>query len=362
MTEPDGKGSGVTWPTGPPPMPPSGWYDDPEQPWTWRYWDGARWTDHRAPMWVPPRDPSSFSSWFERSVVAAKVAIRRVGVLLVCVWLLFGIAGWWLVVSAFDSDRGRELRRLLDVETNAFGGSTVTAELTDAEADRAWELVQDIFWSALPWMILLGVVFVLLAAWSVALVVRAVQPHLADPPTGDGLAEPLGNLVGAAVRRVPAVVGSGIVVFLVLAGVWIVAWLPVVFVAVVGGDGAAILLSVVFVVPLVVVAMVWSWVRLALATVIAAGGGQGIGVARSWELTHGRFWSAAGRLIITGLIAGAAGGVINFVTGFGQFLGFVAYVAVLFAFQAAALAAAIVVTVAGHLTAIGQLADRPELG
>ncbi len=89
----------MTWPTGPPPMPPSGWYDDPEQPWTWRYWDGARWTDHRSPMWVPPaRDPLSFSSWFERSVDAAKVAIRRVGVLLVGVWLLFGIAGWWLVV------------------------------------------------------------------------------------------------------------------------------------------------------------------------------------------------------------------------------------------------------------------------
>ena len=314
-------------------------------------------------MWVPPaRDPLSFSSWFERSVAAAKVAVVRVGVLLVGVWLLFGIAGWWLVVSMFDGDRGRELRRLLDIDRSAFGGSTVTDELTDAEADRAWELVQDIFWSALPWMILLGVVFVLLAAWSVALVVRAVQPHLAGPPTGDGLAEPLGNLVGVAVRRVPAVVGSGIVVFLVFAGVWVVAWLPVVFVAVIGGGGAAILLSVVFVVLLVVVALAWSWVRLALASVIAAAGGQGIGVKRSWELTHRQFWYAAGRLIVTGLIAGAAGGVINFVTGFGQFLGFVAYVAIVFALQAAALAAAIVVTVSGHLATIEQLVDRSELG
>ncbi len=255
---------------------------------------------------------------------------------------------------------GRELRRLLDIERGVFGGSTVT--LTDAEADRAWELVQDIFWSALPWMILLGVGFVLLAAWSVALVVRAVQPHLADPPTGGAPVERLGVLVGAALQRVPAVVGSGIVVFFVFAGVWIVAWLPVVFVALIGGGGAAILLTVVFVVLLVVVAMAWLWVRLALASVIAAAGGRGIGVMRSWDLTHGQFWYAAGRLIVTGLIAGAAGGVINSVTGFGQFLGFVAYVAILFTLQAVAFAASIVVTVSGNLVTIEQLVDRPEQG
>jgi hypothetical protein len=351
----------MTWPTGPPPMPLSGWYDDPEVPWTWRYWDGARWTDHRAPMWVPPpRDPQSFSSWFERSVAAAKVAIRRVGALLVGVWILFGLAGWWLVVSAFDSDRGRELRRLLDIDGSAFGGSTPT--LTDDEADRAWELVQDIFWSALPWVVLLGAGFVVLAAWSVALVVRAVQPHRADPPTGAGPVERLGDIVGAAMRRVPAVVGSGAVVFLVFAGVWIVAWLPVVFIAAIDGGGAAILLTVVFVVLLVVVAMAWLWARLALASVTAAAGGWGIGIRRSWELTHGRLWYVAGRLIITGLIAGAAGGVVNSVTWFGQFLGFGAYVAILFAFQSVAVAASIAVTVCGHLVTIEQLVDHPGTG
>jgi hypothetical protein len=314
-------------------------------------------------MWVAPaRDPLSFSSWFERSVAVAKVAVRRVGVLLVGMWLLFGIAGWWLAVTAFDSDRGRELRRLLDIEPGAFGGSALTAELTDAEADRAWELVQDIFWSALPWLILLGVVSVVLAAWSVALVARAGRAHLADPPSGGASEEPFGRLVGAALRRVPAVIGSGIVVFLVFAGVWVAASLPVVFVALIGGGGAAILLTVVFVVLLVVVAMGWLWVRLALSSVIAACGGRGIGVAHAWGLTHGQFWYAAGRLIITWLIASAAGAVVNSVTGFGQFLGVVAYFAILFALQAAAIAASIVITVSGHLVTIEQLVDRPATG
>ena len=80
---------------------------------------------------------------------------------------------------------------------------------------------------------------------------------------------------------------------------------------------------------------------------------------RAWELTHGQFWYVAGRLIITGLIAGAAGAVVNSVTGFGQFLGVVAYFAILVALQAAAFAASIAITVSGHLVTIEQLVDRP---
>jgi hypothetical protein len=34
-------------------LPPAGWFDDPERPDTYRYWDGAEWTDHRAPKSAP---------------------------------------------------------------------------------------------------------------------------------------------------------------------------------------------------------------------------------------------------------------------------------------------------------------------
>ena len=33
----------------PPNLPPPGWYSDPEMVDTQRYWDGANWTEHRAP-------------------------------------------------------------------------------------------------------------------------------------------------------------------------------------------------------------------------------------------------------------------------------------------------------------------------
>ena len=354
----------MTWPTGPPPMPPSGWYDDPEQPWTWRYFDGAHWTDHRAPMWVPPaRDPKSLSAWFERSLAAVTWATRRVGVLLGVVWLVLGGLGWWFTIASFDDDRGRELRRLLGIDQSTFGltGSRTTTELTSAEAERAWDLLQDIFWSALPWLTVLVVAGVLTSAWSVALVARVVGLHADDLAATERLrAEGLGALVVGSLRRVPAVIGSGLVLFGLFVALWAVASMPVVLVAAAGGGGAAIVLTVVFVVLLVIVATPWLWGRLALASVIAARGGDGLGVRRSWRFTDGRFWFVVARLLITGLIAGAASSLINIVNGFGQFLGFAVFLAIVFVLQAAASAVAIVITVCGHLVTIDQVDDAPR--
>jgi hypothetical protein len=38
-------------------MPPPGWYPDPEQPASVRWWDGTVWTEHRSPVWQPPMAP-----------------------------------------------------------------------------------------------------------------------------------------------------------------------------------------------------------------------------------------------------------------------------------------------------------------
>ena len=344
-------------------MPPSGWYDDPEQPWTWRYWDGARWTEHRSPMWVPPvRDPRSISAWFERGTAAVKLAVRRIGLLLMAVWLILGVLGWWLLVTIADGDRGRELRRLLDIDQN-FGltGSSASVELSEAEADRAWELFRELFWSAVPWLIVLGLLVVLASAWSVALVARTVHGPLDEPSAGNlETADPLANVAGDAMRRVPAVFASGVVVLLVFAGVWLVAGLPMALVVVAGGGGAAIVLTVVFVVLVVMVVTAWLWARLTLASVIAAVGGHGLGVRRSWDITDGRFWFVVGRLLITGLIAGVVSSAANVFNTFGQFLGLAAYLAIVFFFQAVAVAASMIVTVCGHLVTIDQVDDGQQ--
>lgn len=39
------------------PRVPAGWYPDPTQAATQRYWDGSTWTDHCAPLTAPPVQP-----------------------------------------------------------------------------------------------------------------------------------------------------------------------------------------------------------------------------------------------------------------------------------------------------------------
>ena len=44
-----------------PPSPQAGWYDDPEHPSQYRYWDGNEWTAHRSPKQTPPPPAASSS-------------------------------------------------------------------------------------------------------------------------------------------------------------------------------------------------------------------------------------------------------------------------------------------------------------
>ena len=43
------------------PTPQAGWYDDPEYPLQYRYWDGNEWTAHRSPKQTPPPPATSSS-------------------------------------------------------------------------------------------------------------------------------------------------------------------------------------------------------------------------------------------------------------------------------------------------------------
>ena len=43
------------------PTPQAGWYDDPEYPSQYRYWDGNEWTAHRSPKQTPPPPATSSS-------------------------------------------------------------------------------------------------------------------------------------------------------------------------------------------------------------------------------------------------------------------------------------------------------------
>ncbi len=353
----------MTWPTGPPPMPPAGWYHDPEQAMTWRWWDGATWTDHRAPVWTPPpRDPTTFSSWFERSFDVVKVAVRRVGLIVAGVWVAWASASVALIVVVYTSGRGRELRQLIDDGSTMVGSTTVG--WSDAEADRAWELFQEIFWSSLVWGILLSIALVVVSVWTYALVAQVAVAAVDDPDDNADAAAPpaerLGTIARVALRRSAAVLATSLLLGLIMSGALVVAALPVMLVLILDGSGAAIGLTVFFCVCAALVLLSWLWGRLALSTVIAAVGGHGLGLRRSWDLTNGHFWYVVGRLLVAGFVAGAASSAVNFSGNIVGMLGLVVGVIFFVLLTAVSSAITTIVSVCAQVVIVDQVARLDE--
>lgn len=305
-------------------MPSPGWYTDPEQASTWRWWDGTAWTDRRSPMWQRPTDDPapSFSSWFDRSFSCVRSVVRRVGLLLFGAWAALGLVATVLVVAALESDRGRELRGLLDDDLRTAASST---GLTDEEADRALELLGDLFWSVLPWGIALVLAYTVVAAWSYALAARVAAATAGQvEPAAFAEAKPSAR---AAFRRVPVVIAASLVLGSIALGVLAAVSLPVVFVVISDAGGAAIGLTVFFGVIAGLVVGVWLWGKLGLTIAVAALGGHGLGINRSWELTNDRYWFVFGRLLVAALIAGALGGATNVISNVFGLLGLLVGVA-----------------------------------
>lgn len=357
MTSGDG-GSGVGWPAGPPPMPAPGWYEDPEQAWQWRYWDGARWSELRAPMWVPSEpDPRSFSTWFDRSVACVKIVVRRLGLVLVAAWMIVMAFAGMFFATIWNSDQSRELRRLLDVENERFGsGSSTTLNLTDAEVDRVWELLRQLLWAALPWLIVLGVLFLVVSVWSTAAIARVARLHL-DEPSGTPV-ESLGATIAASSRRTPATLVSSLAVGFIGSAPFLVGALIVLPFVITDSGPAAIVLTTLFAVLAASVLAVWLWGRLAVAVTIAAMGGHGLGIRRSWHLTDGHFWGTVGRLIVAGLIAGIVTAPASVFNSFGFAVGFTVFVVVWLTLQAIASAASAIVSVSAQVALVDQLSER----
>lgn len=330
-------------------MPSPGWYSDPEQASTWRWWDGTAWTERRSPMWERPTDDPtpSFSSWFDRSFSCVRSVVRRVGLFVFGAWAALGLAATVVVVAAFESDQGRELRGLLDDD--------LTAGLTDAEADRAWELLGELFWSVLPWGIALLLAYTVVAAWSYALAAQiAAATSGSVQQAGVDEMKPSAR---AALRRAPVVISASLLLGSIALGVLAVVALPVVLVVISDAGGAAIGLTVFFSVIAGLVIGVWLWGKLGLTVVVAALGGDGTGINRSWALTNGRYWFVFGRLLVTALIAGAFGGATNVASTFFGLSGFVVGATLVLVLTAVVDGLRTIVSASAHVVIVDQIAE-----
>lgn len=340
-------------------MPPPGWYPDPEQAWAWRWWDGARWTDFRAPQTTgPANDPYSFSVWFQQSFEVFKALLRHIGLIVLGAWLGLAAVGWLAAMFVVTSPKGREIRSLLQFNETfgATGSSTVV--LTDAEADRLVDLLVDVLWASIPWIIGFAVLTMIVWMWTTALAATVGHRHDAAARSEPVAAVDRSEAASAAIRRVPAVAGALVTIAGVTLAVSVVLLAPVLVAVMAGSDGAVIALLAVFAFIAGVVVMSWLWVRLSLSIVLAAVGGHGIGVRRSWELTSGHFWGVAGKLVIAGLIAGAVTAPLNFINTFGLTIGFVAYLALLFVLQTLANVASVLISVPAQVVLIRHLTER----
>jgi hypothetical protein len=347
-------------------MPPPGWYPDPELAWTWRWWDGGRWTDLRAPQTEPPhQDRYSVSVWFEESVAAVWATTKRIGLVVVGLWLVVGVLSVILLAVVARTSTARELRSLLEVDDwFAPPGTTTTVELSAAEADRAVELLGDLALATLPWLVVLGLVSAAVSLW-----VTAVVARVADRAQPRAVAEsgPPARRIDAAVdalRRVPAVLGSTIVLGLLLIVTGVIALVPTALAIALDLGAGATAVAVVFgMVAWWAVAFV-VWVRLSLATVIAALGGHGIGIRRSWTLTDGHLLPVAGRLLIIGLVSGAITLPLSVVTSMGPAFGLGVYVAMSAVVQVVSVAASSLIGVPALVVLHRHLTERhaPRLG
>jgi hypothetical protein len=276
----------------------------------------------------PGRDPYSVSAWFDDSVAAVKAVVVRVGLLMLAVIGVTNVLFVVFAVAVFTSGRGREIRSLLQLD-DVFGGSTSTVELTDAEWDRARDLAGDIALSAAPWIVVLSIVAALTAIWALA-----ISARVADRVPSAAVAE-VSRLDDstAALRRVPAVVAGSLALAAISTGVVAVAFLPLLSTLAADAGAGAVAVAAVFGTIGAVVVLAWLLGRLALTPVLAALGGSGVGLRRSWQLTDGHYWATIGRLLLASLVAGAASVPFSFFTSFGLPFGFLTWLVVLLVAQ-----------------------------
>lgn len=134
-------------------LPAAGWYDDPENPSQYRYWDGAQWTEHRSAKQTPS-PPGSASHEHPRSaseVVGASFSVmsQNVGPLIG----LAAIAAGGFIVAVIPFIAGFFF--LLEEEQRAFGSS---------EFNWTWDPVGIALWM-IGLVIYLAVILVMFPAF-----------------------------------------------------------------------------------------------------------------------------------------------------------------------------------------------------
>lgn len=154
--------------------PPAAWYDDPQDPTSFRYWNGSRWTDHRAPK-RRDRTAAPEATAVATGVVAPTVStspeqtsrwpILRLIAALGAVAVVIGSVGPWATVSMFS----------------------VSADVNGTDGDGVYTLIGGLLILALVYTrnSATAIVFAVLTAMTLTSDLSNVSDLIGDPGLGD---------------------------------------------------------------------------------------------------------------------------------------------------------------------------------
>jgi hypothetical protein len=292
---------------------PSGWYDDPEHPEQYRYWDGANWTDHRSPKKAPPapsNDAGSMVSEGWSLFVQNWLPVMLIGVAFVAVVIAVLIAVAVQASNALDPGFFTILERISEPGFDPVNDAGDEAFVDSIVFDPSLG-----FWVT-------SVVGVLLISISQGLSIGVAQIHLAAAANNRPFT--LGESFRVALRRLPRWIG----IYLL----WALVSVPVlVVIGVVFAIGAAVPLLLLVIIPAMIAFVIFGYPYLWIATTsLVLGRLEDPPFRTTVRLIKARGWRAVAwpvlliNLVVLGISFGIA--VVGAIPLLGQLIAFVAQI------------------------------------
>ncbi len=279
--------------------PTADWYDDPEDPLQYRYWDGDQWTEHHAPK-VVPRTPgaASSSAWSMFANTFRLAASRwREAVVLALPLVFAQLVGGWLLYRGLDRVFfGRLVEIIERFLEPGFDPTT--------GADKEFLDSIDVHLpSSAAWQIAIGAAISLLVTVVISLALSRLYVG-----ANNGVELSPSEAIQAAVKRTPRTIAYGLMV--------VVAWVVVTFVVFL--IGALVPALLVLGIPALIALGVWLLPFASIfGTALAAAPADAKPIPIAVTAMRGRWWWVFRRwlvLMLVLIVAGIGPAVVGNVT------------------------------------------------
>ena len=285
-------------------MPPADWYTDPEDDDQYRYWDGSRWTEHRAPRHSADAESPGAGHRSVGELLAGTwrlaAANWRPLVVIYAVVAVVYLAAEQAITSGYGQLFGDTLEALFaDIESLDGADSDEDLEVLENSWNDVTDRLQGLGSSALARGVLL-----LVLGFVVATVVNVVEFTAVGQFAVARLA---GRTMGAVaalragLARTVRFIAVGLMLCLMLTAVLIAVGVVVGIAAAVTGVAGVAVMAV-----LVVVALLGAVPLVLLTLMTAAAGPAEPSVRYARNLLRGFFWATMGRMVLLVLLATVA--------------------------------------------------------